>query len=148
MMDPGTGVALSDFNVDAAADLMPTHQLDRTIKAFASNLEEAVKEEQEEAPEKEDSKSAGKYVWGDTPTFDDQYTKYPDLCRLVGPEVAIFDIINTAELDKLNTMLKKQNPQSAPAIVLANKKENFHEGKWYVLLEYYRVEYKTVLTTS
>lgn len=140
MMDPGLGFT-------SAASDTAEHQLERTINSFSKSVENANAEEEDKDTPRDDT-PAGNYTWGDTPTYADQYVKFPDLCRLVGPEMAVFNVTNSEELAKLNVLMAKQNPTSAPGIVIVNKKENFHEGKWYVLLEYYRVEYKTVLTTS
>jgi hypothetical protein len=136
MMDPGIAFELS-------AEDKQAHQLEAAINNSVTNIE---KEDKEKV--KEDSRIPGPFDWADTPSFADQYIRYPDLCRLVGPQMALFNVTEKDQLAELNKMLQKQQPEAAPSIVIANKKENFHEGKWLVLLDYYRVEYKTPISTS
>lgn len=132
MMDPGAGIAvdpnrvMAQFGGGAAPAAEPTNDEDVT--------------------EERDPK--GKTIWISTPTFDDQYKRFPQTTRLVGPIVSVFDVANPTQLQELNALLAKQQPEDAPSIILASRKENFHEGKWLMLLEYFRVEYKQLITTS
>lgn len=136
MMDPGIAFEISDTD-------KKEHQLSAAITNSVSSIEKELAEKP-----KEESKIPGPFDWSDTPSFADQYIRYPDLCRLVGPQMAMFNVTEKDQLAELNKMLQKQQPEAAPSIVIANKKENFHEGKWLVLLDYYRVEYKTPISTS
>lgn len=102
-----------------------------------------------DAPTPEDDlDEKGAPVWGDTPTFKDQYAKYPNTCRLIGPQMAVFDVTDEGQLSKLNKLLALQRPEEAPGIIVVTKEKNFHEGKWLVLLEYFRLEYKHLISTS
>lgn len=134
MMDPGAGVVMDKSKVTSL---------------FGSPSEQHTPEPQpaeEDAVEEKDPK--GKTIWIDTPTFEDQYKRFPQSTRLIGPVVAVFDVANADQLKELNALLSKQQPEAAPSIILAHRKENFHEGKWLMLLEYFRVEYKQLITTS
>jgi hypothetical protein len=132
MMDPGAGVKVDPSKIESS---------------FASP-ESAPKDETDDSDFKEERDPKGKTIWINTPTFEDQYKRFPQTTKLVGPVVAVYDAANPDQLKELNTLLAKQQPEDAPSIILASRKENFHEGKWLMLLEYFRVEYKQLITTS
>lgn len=133
MMDPGAGVNVDPNQVSPSfATPAPTEE---DTKKFESDFEEH-----------RDPK--GKTVWSSTPTFENQYKRFPETTRLVGPIVAVYDAANPEQLKELNTLFSKQQPEEAPSIMIASRKENFHDGKWLMLLEYFRVEYKQLITTS
>lgn len=136
MMDPGAGV-----NVD------PT-KIDSPFAPAFINPAPAVEPAAPDAEFEESKDPKGKTIWISTPTFEDQYKRFPQSTRLVGPVVAVFDAANAEQLKELNSLLAKQQPEFAPSLIVASRKENFHEGKWLMLLEYYRVEYKQLITTS
>jgi len=132
MMDPGSGVKVDTSKVQPSSispEIIP-------------------KDEVDDSDFKEERDPKGKTIWVTTPTFEDQYKRFPESTRLVGPVVAVFDAANPDKLKELNALLSKQQPEDAPSIILASRKENFHEGKWLMLLEYFRVEYKQLITTS
>lgn len=138
MMDPGAG-----FSAPAGSNMPSPIPLPAGITIKKEVHIEQVPEEHEESKD-----AKGKTIWTAEPSFDDQYTKYPNFCRLVGPQVAIYDLTSQDQLNSLNKMLLKQQPTDAPSIVVISKKENFYEGKWLVVLEYYNVEYKKLISTS
>lgn len=162
MMDPGAGVlvdgsAITSCLADAITAELPAAgapQLPKTLPPtpkppisptppLPRNPADVVDDVYNEV--KDDT---GASIWSDTPTFDDQYARYRDTCRVVGPQMAVYNITDPTQLNQLNLMLGKQAPHDAPGIILLDKKENCHEGKWLVLLEYLRVEYKKLLTTT
>lgn len=132
MMDPGAGVKVDPSKIESS---------------FASP-QSTPKEETDDSDFKEERDPKGKTIWINTPTFEDQYKRFPETTRMVGPVVAVYDAANPDQLKELNALLSKQQPEDAPSIILASRKENFHEGKWLMLLEYFRVEYKQLITTS
>lgn len=132
MMNPGAGVKVDPSKIEPS---------------FASP-QSAPKEEADDSDFKEERDPKGKTIWINTPTFEDQYKRFPETTRMVGPVVAVYDAANPDQLKELNALLSKQQPEDAPSIILASRKENFHEGKWLMLLEYFRVEYKQLITTS
>lgn len=127
MMDPGMGFMSAPLNEPQKA--APTSESD----------EDNVTEERD---------ARGKTVWYDEPTFDDQHEKFPTTCRLVGPQMAVFNIADPAQLDSLNKLMLKQQPKEAPGIVLINKKENFFQGTWLMSVEYFKVQYKKLLSIN
>ena len=135
MMDPGAGIKIDAYKVVGYNDAQSTTPAPEVVAPNTSAPQDYV-----------DTK--GKVSWVDTPTFENQYKRYPETCRLVGPQLSVFNITEAEEMMQLNSMLLKQQPEEAPSILIASKKENFHEGKWLVLLEYYRVEYKQLIQTS
>lgn len=132
MMDPGAGVLMDP---------------DKIHSPFG-NVTKPEPEEKEDSEFTEERDPKGKTIWINTPTFEDQYKRFPQTTRLAGPVVAVYDAANTEQLKELNALLSKQQPEDAPSIIVASRKENFHEGKWLMLLEYFRVEYKQLITTS
>lgn len=132
MMDPGAAVSVD---------------VSKISPSFASP-EETDNTETSNSDFEENKDPKGKSVWINTPTFEDQYKRFPQTTRLVGPVVAVYDAANPDQLKELNALLSKQQPEDAPSIILASRKENFHEGKWLMLLEYFRVEYKQLIATS
>jgi hypothetical protein len=135
MMDPGAAVSVDASKILPMFASPETHGAAESDKTTDSGFEE-----------NKDPK--GKAIWVNTPTFEDQYKRFPETTRMVGPAVAVFDAANTEQLIELNALLAKQQPEDAPSILIASRKENFHEGKWLMLLEYFRVEYKQLITTS
>lgn len=129
LMDPGAG-----FNIDP--------------NSVQSSLIGPPDKKEEDAAYEEKKDVVGKTVWIDKPTFEDQYKRFPETTRLVGPAVAVFNVAEPAQLADLNALLAKQQPEAAPSILIASRKENFFEGKWLMLLEYFRVEYKQLISTS
>jgi hypothetical protein len=132
MMDPGAGVSVDPNKV---------------VSSFGPS-ENKPEEPDPESDFTEERDPKGKAIWISTPTFEDQYKRFPETTRMVGPMVAVFDVANPEQLKELNALLSKQQPEHAPSVILASRKENFHEGKWLMLLEYFRVEYKQLITTS
>ena len=131
MMDPGAGVLVDSDKVQPS-----------TITSAHTDSETESKDYKENQDHK------GKSIWIEIPTFEDQYKRFPETTRMVGPMVAVFDVANPEQLRGLNDLLAKQQPDSAPSIILASRKENFYEGKWLMLLEYFRVEYKQLVSTT
>jgi hypothetical protein len=129
LMDPGAGFSIDPSTVQSSL-IGPADK----------------KEDDKSYEEKKDV--VGKTVWIDKPTFEDQYKRFPETTRLVGPSVAVFNVAEPAQLADLNALLAKQQPEAAPSILIASRKENFFEGKWLMLLEYFRVEYKQLISTS
>lgn len=132
MMDPGSGVSVDPSK----------------ISSTFGNVTKPEEPENEDKDFIEEKDPKGKTIWVAAPTFEDQYKRFPQSTRLVGPVVAVYDAANPEQLKELNALLSKQQPEDAPSIIVASRKENFHEGKWLMLLEYFRVEYKQLLTTS
>ena len=146
MMDPGAGVNVDPNNTSPPFTPAFDNSFASPTAATAPGYKPEIVAPDAEFEEHKDPK--GKTIWITTPTFEDQYKRFPQSTRLVGPVVAVFDAANTEQLKELNALLAKQQPEFAPSLIVASRKENFHEGKWLMLLEYYRVEYKQLITTS
>lgn len=132
MMDPGSGVITTTVD-------------NGTVRSEVSAVDN--NEEEDTTPAVAEVKDArGQATWSTTPSFQDQYRKHPTTCRLLGPTIDSFDITSASAKDDLNKLLAQQQPVDAPSIIVASRDKAFHEGKWIVLLEYYRVEYKKLVT--
>jgi hypothetical protein len=161
MMDPGYGIGdpITTEEGERPATAPPPHQLESAVAAFraaAADMQGMQPPPPEEAPptyadDEEFSEEAVKKdsaQWSTTPTYVDQYDKYPSSCRMSSVQMEVFDVTDAKQLKALNTLMAGQEPRSAPSIMMVNKKENFFEGKWLVLIEYCRVEYKKLIKTK
>lgn len=140
LMDPGFGVTLDPAKIEAGQ--MPKPPTLLVEEQGASKTDE----DSDPIDVEEFKDSKGKSVWLDTPTYDNQYAKYPTTCRVIGPQIGVFNMTDPKELADLNRLLLMQIPEEAPSVLVQSKKENFYEGKWLMLLEYFRVEYKKLIT--
>ncbi len=134
MMDPGAGFSLAS-----------TQEEDKKV-TINGGPEVTADESDDSVSEEKDAR--GRTVWYDEPSFDDQYEKYPSTTRLVGPQLAVFNIADPGQLDALNKLLLKQQPKESPSVVLINKKENFFQGTWLMSVEYFKIQYKKLISTN
>jgi len=140
LMDPGYGVEASKDKVEAKAEKEEEESED------FENEVDASEEDDDLEPVTKEKKTGRKFEWSSDPTYSDQLVKHPNLCRYIGPKLDIFDVTVPAQLSLLNDLMAKTRPEESPELVIINKKENFHEGKWLVLVEYFKVEYKKFLS--
>jgi hypothetical protein len=144
MLNLGAGVLVDTDKIQPTPDKAQPSM----VQPSEARPKEQNEENDEEKEYKENKDVKGISVWSSVPTFDDQYKRFPETTRLVGPVVGIFDVAVAEQLNDLNNLLAKQQPESAPSVILASRKENFYEGKWLMLLEYFRVEYKQLVSTT
>lgn len=86
--------------------------------------------------------------WYDTPTFKNQLSGYPDLCKILGPKFKVFDL--TADEERLNEFMEGTYPEEAPSIVIQSIDKEFAAGSenWKMLVTYFKVKYRKILTTA
>lgn len=106
-----------------------------------SSLNEAIRKEKFKAARDK----SGNYEWSDKPTFENQFTEYPSTYRLIGPKVDVFNLAKKEELNGLNNLLSRQNPETAPEVLVTARDRQCHEGNWTVFVEYFEVEYQKLL---
>lgn len=114
----------------------------------SSDAREETKKEipkEEEPPPPPLGKDEGE--WCDYPTYDDQYSKYPQTTRSRGPHYTVFDLSDTASTLALNALMDKQYPDTAPRIVLADTTKQYSEktDNWKVMVSYYTLQYRKLL---
>jgi hypothetical protein len=98
----------------------------------------------EEPPEVVVSKDVD---WADTPTYADQFEKYPSTTRTVGPKFKSFDMSKPEEEEALDKFINKTLPAEAPQIVVIETEKKFCDSteNWKLLLSYYQVQYRKIL---
>lgn len=150
MMDPGEGLSVP---VVTHNETLLARKVAETIAASAPDApkpKETTEEEDESALQDYEPvcDSKGKSSWQASPSFDDQLKRYPDSCRFIGPKFDIFDLTKPEDMNRVNSIMARQQPDHAPGVLIKSTKENFHEGKWLMLLQYFTVEYKKLAPTS
>jgi hypothetical protein len=100
-------------------------------------------EEQTPTPMKEGN-------WMDLPSYDDQYSKYPQTTRSRGPHFSVFDMSDISSAKALDTLMDKQYPETAPQIIPIDVTKQFCEqtGNWKILVSYYTVQYRKLLPSN
>ena len=63
---------------------------------------------------------SGTYI--DHPSLPDQFDKYPDTVKIGYPQVRIFNLKDSNQLDLYNDLLKRTYPESAPDIVIVDNR--------------------------
>jgi hypothetical protein len=130
--------------------IRPSSRFGTGVKSQSPVHVTGVAEEEKESqlpPEEKDP--AGKTVWHDVPTFEDQYTnpKFRPTCRLQALETRVFDLANAEDLKALNALHARELPRTAPDIVIEGKERQFSEttGNWMILISFHKVQYKKLL---
>lgn len=100
------------------------------------------------AEAQEDLDSSGDTVWSDTPTYADQWWRFPETCRPGPPITAVFKLKDQADVDRLNTLMAGVVPESAPSIVLVSGvPPQWAEdiSSFVELVKYRKVQYKRLI---
>lgn len=105
--------------------------------------------EVEEEPEPEaELNEKGDPMWLETPSFSDQFRRYPKLCR-VGPlQVDVFNIVIPEEKTRLNELYSKSVPMEAPGLIMSKPETQAYRGGWSILVSYRKVLYKKLIPTA
>lgn len=117
------------------------HKENAGTEEASSNASQEEEEAKEKTPKVKDDN------WYDEPTFSDQLTRYPDLCKFVGPRFKIFDLSSEEDVEKLNTFMERTLPTDAPGIIVDDTDKKFGENSenWKMLITYYEVKYRKLL---
>ena len=129
-LELGQGVARSN----------PDDDMPETKKASEEDKKE---EEQTSTPMKEGD-------WLDAPSYDDQYSKYPQTTRSRGPHFCVFDMSDIHSAKALDALMDKQYPETAPRIIPLDVTKQFCEKteNWKILVSYYTVQYRKLLPSN
>lgn len=87
----------------------------------------------------------GLEIWSSTPTYQDQFEKFPNTCRLKGPSIQVFNLNSAQDVNRLNNLLARCRPETAPEIVIIERSKQFYEGTWSVYVEYMEIEYLSLI---
>lgn len=88
--------------------------------------------------------------WQEEPSYEDQYLKYPETCKTVGPQIAVYDLSQPEQLEALNTLLSKQAPDTCPRLIVADQEKEFSTttDNWKILVVYYKVLYRKLISSE
>lgn len=83
----------------------------------------------------------------DEPCYPDQYARYPETVRRVGPTIQVFDMSKTEDAHELNKIMSGSQNHSAPRSMLAimDKQWSEKEGSWKILAQVYKFKYLKIL---
>jgi len=92
----------------------------------------------------------GQPVWLDTPTYEDQLSKFRTTCRFSPPIHDVFDLGIPSEIIRLNELMARTVPERAPTVVMGEPDRRFSDalGAWKILVRYQTVQYKKLLSTT
>lgn len=92
---------------------------------------------------KAEEDSTGKPKWFATPTFEDQWVRYPTTCKPGPIQFKTYSL--PEETTELNEFMQKTVPPSAPQIRLVSSEKQAFEGAWSMLVVYHEILYKKLL---
>lgn len=86
--------------------------------------------------------------WHDKPTYDDQYSKYPQTTRTRGPHFCVYNMADEKSSAALDALMDRQYPETAPQIIPIDVTKHFCDqtGNWKILVSYYTVQYRKLLS--
>ena len=122
-------------------DFVEQEENDPFSPGFASDSEGLNNEYEEvvsaEAPKKLNlNYESGTYA--DHPSLPDQFDKFPDTVKIGYPQVGIFNLKESNQLDAYNTLLKRTHPESAPDIAIV---ENRVSDDFTVMVTFKKLTY-------
>lgn len=83
----------------------------------------------------------------DEPCYPDQYARYPETVKRVGPMIQVFDTASPDDLHELNTLMSGAQNHSAPRSMVAIMDKQWAEksGGWKILAQVYKFKYLNIL---
>jgi len=90
---------------------------------------------------------AEKKQWSDKPCYADQYLRYPETVRKIGPTLEVFDLADENDKHKLNTLMAGQQSHSAPrsAVAVEDRKWDEKTSNWKILAQVITFKYLKIL---
>lgn len=84
-------------------------------------------------------------LWHDTPTYADQFIRWPEHCTLEGPKFRQFDL--GSQSSELDDFMLQTMPEGAPSIIIDTIDKQFgaNSENWKVLVIYHKVKYRKLL---
>lgn len=107
------------------ADFVDQEDNDPFSPGVTSDSESLFQEEeeqiQEDAPKKINlNYESGTYI--DHPSLPDQFDKFPETVKIGYPQVRVFNLKDSNQLDAYNELLKRTYPETAPDIVIVDNR--------------------------
>jgi hypothetical protein len=101
----------------------------------------------EQHPEPKAKLKGGKETWADTPSFEDQFSKYPQTVNIGPRQFKRFDMSKDTDLLELNKFYQGTVPESAPSVYIAGEDKQFCEAtqNWKILVAYHTLRYKILI---
>ena len=83
----------------------------------------------------------------DEPCYADQYARYPETVKRVGPMIQVFDTSKTDDLHELNKLMSGAQNHSAPRSMVAIMDKQWAEksDSWKILAQVYKFKYLNIL---
>jgi hypothetical protein len=109
----------------------------------------ALEKPPEEKPDLEptvEQDTEGRPKWFAEPSYEDQWVRYPNTCKEGPPIIDEFNVSDADERRRLNALLARTVPRTAPSVIVRLSKEQAHEGKWVMLVMYVEILYKKLIS--
>lgn len=87
-------------------------------------------------------------IWSDKPTYSDQWWRFPETCKTGPLTTAVFKLSSPTDLEKLNALMGRTVPESAPGIAVApggSVEWSEKEGTYVELVKYKKIQYKRLI---
>jgi hypothetical protein len=88
-----------------------------------------------------------KKTYLDEPCYADQYARYPETVRRVGPMIQVFNLDAPDDVHELNTLMTGAQNHSAPRSMISIMDKQWSEktGNWKILAQVYKFKYLNIL---
>jgi len=104
-------------------------------------------EEVKETPEDPDAEeyvepTTSQSVWLDHPSIPNQHEVMEDTIRFVDTTVAMLNLAEEKDIKSLNKIMRESRDPKGPTVIIEENLKHFHEGKFYALVTYSKIQYK------
>jgi len=136
-LEMGGGIELEPVEGEAPSDIpvqpheSPKEVVDRDITRDYDVLRDEEKKKQ----------------WSTEPCYGDQYQRYPETVRRIGPTLEVFDLSKEADLQTFNTLMAGAQNTAAPrsAVVMLERQWDESNHNWKILAQVLRFKYLKIL---
>jgi hypothetical protein len=88
-----------------------------------------------------------KKQYTDEPSYADQYSRYPETVRRVGPTMEVFDLSNPSDALEMNKLMAGAQSYNAPRsmLVIVDRQWCDKTSNWKILAQVYKFKYLKIL---
>jgi hypothetical protein len=85
--------------------------------------------------------------YSDDPSYADQYTRYPETVRKVGPLMEVFDLASPDSVLELNKLMAGAQSHHAPRsmVLILDKQWSEKTANWKILAQVYKFKYLKIV---
>lgn len=85
--------------------------------------------------------------YSDEPSYADQYTRYPETVRKVGPLMEVFDLASPDSVLELNKLMAGAQSHHAPRsmVLIMDKQWSEKTANWKILAQVYKFKYLKIV---